>query len=113
MFVGVKRGSIVLRRMKDQDVLIKSYKPGEWMDFRLDISWSAGADGVVECWVRTGKDTEFSKVLTFSGPNMDGTRTKEFGYVKWGLYRPDAEQAVDITKARIVYHDDIAITDLP
>ena len=113
MFVAVKRGSIVLRHLKDQDVLVKSYKPGEWMDFRFDISWSAEADGSVECWVRTGKDTTFSKVLTYSGPNMDGTRTKEFGYVKWGLYCPDAERAVDITKARIVYHDDIVIADLP
>ena len=85
MFVAVKRGSIVLRHMEDQDILVKSYKPGEWMDFRFDISWSAGADGVVECWVRTEKDTEFSKVLTHAGPNMDGKRTKEFGYVKWGL----------------------------
>ncbi|MCY2986452.1 MAG: heparin lyase I family protein [Planctomycetota bacterium] len=113
MFVGVKRGSIVLRHMKDQDILVKSYKPGEWMDFRFDISWSAGADGLVECWVRTEKDTRASKVLTYSGPNIDGTRAKEFGYVKWGLYRPDADEAVDVTKARIVYHDDIVIADLP
>jgi hypothetical protein len=113
MFVGVKRGSIVLRHMKDQDVLVKSYKPGEWMDFRFDISWSAGADGLIECWVRIGKDREVTKVLTYTGPNIDGTRTKQFGYVKWGLYRPDAEQAVDVTKARIVYHDDIVIADLP
>jgi hypothetical protein len=113
MFVGVKRGSIVLRHMKNQDVLVKSGKPGMWMDFRFDISWSTGKDGLVECWVRTGKDGQFSKVLTYSGPNIDGTRTKQFGYVKWGLYRPDAELAVDVTKARIVYHDDILIADLP
>ena len=113
MFVGVKRGSVVLRHMKDQDVLVKSYKPGEWMDFRFDISWSAGGDGLVECWVRTEKDSTFSKVLTYSGPNIDATRTGQFGYVKWGLYRPDAEEAVDITKARIVYHDEIVIADLP
>lgn len=113
MFVGIKRGSIVLRHMKEQDVLVKSCKPGEWMDFRFDISWSTGSDGLVECWIKTAKDRTFSKVLTYAGPNIDGARTKDFGYVKWGLYRPDAEQAVDVTKARIVYHDNILISESP
>jgi hypothetical protein len=98
--------------MKDQDVLVKLYKPGEWMDFRFDISWSAGGDGLVECWVRTEKDKAFSQVVNYSGPNMDATRTNQIGYVKWGLYRPDSEVAVDVTTARIVYHDAISIADL-
>ena len=112
MFVAVKRGSIVLRHMDYQDVLVKSIKPGEWMDFRFDITWSTGTNGLVECWVKTGSTAKSSKVLTYSGPNIDSKRIEKgtFGYVKWGLYRPDAKNATDVTTARIVYHDDILIS---
>ena len=112
MFVGVKRDAIVLRHMNEQDVLVKKYKPGEWMDFRFDIAWSTGTNGLIEAWVKTGRQTEFAKVVTHAGPNIDEDRTAQVGYVKWGLYRPGAPEATDVTNARIVYHDDISISAL-
>ena len=113
MFVGVKRDSIVLRHMNEQDLLVKKYKPGEWMDFRFDVTWSTGTNGLLEAWVKTGRQSEFAKVLTYAGPNIDADRTRQVGYVKWGLYRPGALETTDVTNARVVYHDDILIATLP
>ncbi len=113
MFVGVKRDAVVLRHMNEQDVLVKKYKAGEWMDFRFDITWSTGTNGLIEAWVKTGRQLEFAKMLKHAGPNIDEDRTHQVGYVKWGLYRPGAPETTDVTNARIVYHDDILITTLP
>lgn len=114
MFVAVKGSDIVLRSNgldnRRQDPLVRNYKAGRWYDFRFDISWSAEADGQVKVFVKSGDDKGYVETASFSGSNMQNEKENS-GYLKWGIYKPDFNLS-KTKNARVLYHDQISVTNL-
>lgn len=123
MFIAVKRDKIVLRYLTSEHpnngqatlLDLNKVKPGQWMDFRLVVFWSAGTNGRAEVWYKSPRDVAYSPVATVNGPNMNNSNPKS-AYLKWGLYRPECLPSnhkpcsTAAFNPRIVYHDDISAT---
>ncbi|NEP13458.1 MAG: hypothetical protein F6K14_25275 [Symploca sp. SIO2C1] len=112
--IGVKRNSLVLRygESGEQATLIDDIRSldNKWIDIRADILWSDTNNGYLTVYVRTEDETDFIEKL-----NLDNFKTftdngkGDFGYLKWGLYRPDSTSSNNALE-RVVYHDDITIS---
>jgi len=108
IFLAIKGEDIVLRAVGGkQEIIVKNYPRGKWIDFRLGILWSPGEAGTINAEVRLPPREEFVLATNMKGQNMVDSRAKS-GYIKWGLYKPDYKNS-KVHHPRVVFHDDIYI----
>ncbi|MEU6819376.1 heparin lyase I family protein [Streptomyces atriruber] len=117
-YFGAKRNQIVFRSPGPdlQSTVVDDYRPyvNKWLRFRVDVRWADDDTGSYKISAKLPgqKDFELKKVY-------EDTRTwapknpSDFGYVKWGLYRPDSTTEKGSVKTRVAYHDDIRVSTLP
>jgi len=94
-----------------ETTIVSDYRPyiNQWMDFRVDVLWASTATGYIKVYSKLPGQTSYtliwqiSNFQTWNPLNPNATN----GYLKWGLYRPDASVANGDVTTRIVYHDDI------
>ncbi|MGF6811231.1 hypothetical protein OKW30_006423 [Paraburkholderia sp. Clong3] len=111
MFVAIKGHDVVLRVLKDgQYVIKKDFQPGKWMDIRIDVLWSDGANGMVVVYFREEGEKSYHPVVNFTGANMFNS-TPKFARPKWGIYKPTFQKSY-FDGPRIVFHDEIYIDKL-
>lgn len=115
--IGVKRNALVLRYgVSGQVTLIDDIRPydNRWIDLRMDVRWSRANDGYFAADVRLDGEADYVRKADLRGlATFDPRFAGEFGYLKWGLYRPDSRSANGDARIREVYHDDIAAIALP
>lgn len=108
MFVGIKGQNIVLRLTGGkQEILVKNYSTGQWIDFRLDVLWSYQNGGQVIAATRQPQENEFKEIVKVNGANMGDNRPRST-YLKWGIYKPGYKYSTT-TRPRIVFHDKICV----
>jgi hypothetical protein len=112
-FVAVKRNQLVLRYGVSgaQLVLVNDIRPfdNQWIDVKFDILWSGTADGYIKAWVGAN-GAPLAQVVDVENYATFSNGTGNFGYLKWGLYRPDSSSATGSVITREVYHDNITAT---
>ncbi len=120
MAVTVKRNLIVLRTTSvNQNTLVDLSRipAGQWLDFKINVLWSTGSNGITEVWFKKASDANYTIVASNSGPNMYNDAQKG-AYLKWGIYRPGCKPEggsycnSSPYSTRVVYHDDISVTRL-
>ncbi|MFI0976009.1 heparin lyase I family protein [Streptomyces sp. NPDC021093] len=86
----------------------------QWMTFRVDVRWTDDRTGFYRISTRMPGEPEFTlrktyeKVRTFHPKNPT-----EFGYLKWGLYRPGQSIGNGDVRTRVVQHDDVRVSRTP
>lgn len=111
MFVGIKGQNIVLRLTGGkQEILVKNYSTGQWIDFRLDVLWSYQNGGQVIAAIRLPPENEFKEIVKVSGANMGDSRPRS-AYLKWGIYKPGYKYS-STARPRIVFHDKVCVERL-
>ncbi|MEU2509843.1 heparin lyase I family protein [Streptomyces sp. NPDC007863] len=116
-YLMTKRNSIAFRSptLNLQSTVVGDIRPhlGKWMHFRVDVSWTDDSTGYYKVSTKMPGESDYmlrqthTNVKTFHPVNP-----ADFGYLKWGLYRPDQTLAKGDVTTRIVYHDDIRVLDL-
>ncbi|QKW10306.1 heparin lyase I family protein [Streptomyces sp. NA04227] len=116
-FLAAKRNAIVFRspKLQFQDAIVEDFTPyiNKWMTFRVDVRWTDDATGFYKISSKLPGESGFTlrktheNVQTFHPENPT-----EFGYIKWGLYRPDQSIEGGFVPTRVVHHDNIRVTDL-
>ena len=114
IFIAVKGTDIVLRsnglNNRRQDALVKDYKAGRWYDFRFDILWSAGSEGQLRAFMKSGDEKEYVEVASFKGATAQRD-TNNSTYLKWGVYKPDFDKST-VKNPRVIHHDQISVIKL-
>lgn len=116
MFVGVRRNQMILRYGSKQAVLIDDIRPydNRWLDLRFEVLWARDDSGYFIAELRRDGDSDYQrKVIEPAYATFDPSFAGTAGTMQWGLYRPDSEQVPAAALTRIVYHDDISVTELP
>jgi hypothetical protein len=116
LMITVRRNQMLLRYADKQKVLVDDVRlhNNRWIDFRFDIVWAKDATGRFSADVRLDDEADYVRkaeetaFATFN-PAYAGTA----GTIQWGLYRPDSEKFPAAALTRMVYHDDITVTQLP
>ncbi|MEU7581723.1 hypothetical protein AB0B50_29445 [Streptomyces sp. NPDC041068] len=84
------------------------------MRFRVDVRWADDNTGSYKLSARLPGQKDFELKKAYEDiRTWQPNNPSEFGYVKWGLYRPDSTTGKGGVKTRIAYHDDIRISALP
>ncbi|MEU2243008.1 heparin lyase I family protein [Streptomyces sp. NPDC018338] len=117
-YLMTKRNSIAFRSptLNLQATVVDDFRPylGRWMRFRVDVKWTDDSTGSYKVSTRMPGASRFTlrqvyeNVRTFHPVNP-----ADFGYLKWGLYRPGQALDKGDVPTRIVHHDDIRVLDLP
>ncbi|MFD8970947.1 heparin lyase I family protein [Streptomyces sp. NPDC059593] len=117
-YLMTKRNSIAFRSptLNLQSTVVDDIRPhlGRWMRFRVDVKWTDDSTGSYRVSTRMPGASRFTlrqvyeNVKTFHPVNP-----ADFGYLKWGLYRPGQTLDKGDVPTRIVHHDDIRVLDLP
>lgn len=115
--IGVKRNSLVLRygESGQQATLIDDVRSldNKWIDIQADVLWSDTDSGYITVDVRVQGETNFTQKFHVDNfKTFTDNGTGNFGYLKWGLYRPDSTPSNNSLE-RVVYHDDIIIQPVP
>ncbi len=111
MFIALKGHDLVLRVLaNDQYVLKNDFQPGKWMDIRVEVLWSAKANGKVAVYLRDEGEESYRRVTSFIGANIFNS-LPGFARPKWGIYKPAFPKS-DFDGPRIVFHDEIFIERL-
>ncbi|MFD9050316.1 heparin lyase I family protein [Streptomyces zaomyceticus] len=116
-YLMTKRNSIAFRSptLNLQADVVADFRShiGEWMHFRVDVSWTDDATGYYKVSTRMPGEPEFTVRKTYENvKTFHPANPADFGYLKWGLYRPGQSLEKGDVPTRLVYHDDIRITDL-
>ncbi|MFC8898133.1 heparin lyase I family protein [Streptomyces cinereoruber] len=116
-YLMAKRNSIAFRSplLGLQADVVGDFRPyvDEWMHFRVDVRWTDDSTGHYRVSTRMPGESRFTlrrayeNVKTFHPVNP-----ADFGYLKWGLYRPGQSLGKGDVPTRIVHHDDIRVLDL-
>ncbi|ATL31190.1 heparin lyase I family protein [Streptomyces formicae] len=116
-YLMTKRNSIAFRSplLGLQSTVVDDIRPyvNRWMRFRVDVKWTDDSTGHYRISTRLPGESGFTPrrsyddVRTFHPENPT-----DFGYLKWGLYRPDESLEKGDVPTRVVLHDDIRILDL-
>lgn len=112
-FIAAKRNAIVFRHgATAQDNLVSDYTSyiNQWIDFRVDVSWSNSGTGTYNVYTRLPGGSYTLKAQYTNESNYSSTSA--YGYIKWGLYRADQSTANGSVATRIAYHDNIRIIAL-
>ncbi|MFE5794276.1 heparin lyase I family protein [Streptomyces sp. NPDC056503] len=116
-YLMTKRNGIAFRSptLDLQSTVVDDFRPhvDRWMHFRVDVSWTDDDTGYYRISTRLPGASQFTlrqayeNVRTFHPVNP-----AEFGYLKWGLYRPGQSLEKGDVPTRTVHHDDIRVLDL-
>ncbi|MFI0988568.1 heparin lyase I family protein [Streptomyces exfoliatus] len=116
-YLMTKRNSIAFRSptLNLQATVVADFRPhlGEWMRFRVDVSWTDDSTGYYKVSTRMPGESQFTLRQTYENvQTFHPESPADFGYLKWGLYRPGQTIEKGDVPTRIVYHDDIRVLDL-
>lgn len=111
--IATKRNAIIWRSgNSDQADLLTDYRPyiNQWIDFRIEVLWANTTTGYFKIYVRLPGQSNYTLKKEYNNYKTYIGASNSFGYIKWGLYRPD-EVNPDLPPhaERIVYHDDIRV----
>ncbi|AJE83480.1 MULTISPECIES: heparin lyase I family protein [Streptomyces] len=116
-YLMAKRNSISFRSPTlelQADVVgdFRSYV-NKWMRFRVDVRWTEDKTGYYKISTRMPGESDFTLRKTYENvQTFHPKNPAEFGYIKWGLYRPDQTVDNGDVPTRIVQHDDIRVEEL-
>ncbi|MCJ0875076.1 heparin lyase I family protein [Streptomyces sp. AP-93] len=116
-YLMTKRNSIAFRSptLNLQSTVVDDFRPhiGQWMHFRVDVSWTDDSTGYYKVSTKMPGESDYTLRQTYENvKTFHPVNPAEFGYLKWGLYRPDQTLAKGDVPTRVVYHDDIRVLDL-
>ncbi|MDX2393564.1 polysaccharide lyase [Streptomyces sp. DK15] len=116
-YLMTKRNSIAFRSptLSLQSTVVDDFRPhlGQWMHFRVDVSWTDDSTGYYKVSTKMPGESDYTLRQTYANvKTFHPVNPAEFGYLKWGLYRPDQTLAKGDVPTRVVYHDDIRVLDL-
>ncbi|EFA79459.1 phosphopyruvate hydratase [Heterostelium album PN500] len=116
-FLGVKRNQIVLRipdsGVQSEIIADVSKVVNQWIDLKVEVYNVDVLKGYIRVYSKMSNETNFTlkykidNIKTF----VPDSETSQFAYCKWGLYRPDSEISKGSVPTRIIYHDNIKITN--
>ena len=88
--------------------LMRDYRTGEWIDIRLDITFSTSNDGLIKPSIRYASEESYTALSEYRGRNLlqDGACCS---YLKWGNYSPSLPNTVIPEHTRVFYHDSIRV----
>jgi len=106
VFLGIKSDALVMRvGARDQYELVPASVPvGRWIDVDIEVVWSLTDAGRLQAEASLADGAAWPSV-ELSGPTLI-EQPAPSGYLKWGLYRPDA---VGRFKVGTVWHDAIRV----
>ena len=116
-YLMTKRNSIAFRSptLNLQATVVGDFRPhlGQWMRFRVDVKWTDDTTGYYKVSTRMPGESDFTPRQTYENvQTFHPVNPADFGYLKWGLYRPGQTIEKGDVPTRIVYHDDIRVLDL-
>ncbi|MCX4538847.1 polysaccharide lyase (plasmid) [Streptomyces sp. NBC_00841] len=116
-YIMTKRSSIAFRSptLNLQSTVVDDFRPylGEWMRFRVDVKWTDDSTGYYRVSARMPGESEYTLRQTYENvQTFHPVNPTDFGYLKWGLYRPSETLEKGDVPTRIIFHDDIRILDL-
>ncbi|MCX4735400.1 hypothetical protein [Streptomyces sp. NBC_01363] len=83
------------------------------MAFRVDVRWTDDKTGYDKISARMPGESDFALRKTYENVQTFHPRNPtNFGYIKWGLYRPGQSIENGDVPTRVVQHDNISIEDL-
>lgn len=120
--LGMRRNSLYIRygkstsRFRSESIVIANLEKhrDQWIDIEAHIRWEYYQDtGFIRLRVKTPTDPE--PVMMFQVENyktFTDNGSGDFGYVKWGMYRPEStlQNTPNDMYERVVCHDNIEIT---
>ncbi|MCX5078523.1 polysaccharide lyase [Streptomyces sp. NBC_00424] len=116
-YLMAKRNSIAFRSptLGLQANVVDDFRShiGEWMHFRVDVSWTDDTTGYYKVSTKVPGETQYTLRKTYENVRtFHPVNPTTFGYLKWGLYRPDQTLAKGDVPTRVIQHDDIRVLDL-
>ncbi|MEV6250553.1 heparin lyase I family protein [Streptomyces sp. NPDC051742] len=116
-YLMTKRNSIAFRSpiLGLQANVVDDFRShiGEWMHFRVDVRWTDDSTGYYKVSAKLPGETQYTLRKTYENVRtFHPVNPADFGYLKWGLYRPGQTLDKGDVPTRIVYHDDIRVLDL-
>ncbi|MFI5804956.1 heparin lyase I family protein [Streptomyces sp. NPDC051561] len=116
-YLMTKRNSIAFRSpiLGLQATVVDDFRPyvNKWMSFRVDVSWTDDKTGYYRISTRMPGEPDFTLRKTYDDvQTFHPENPTDFGYLKWGLYRPDESIEKGDVPTRVVHHDNIRILDL-
>ncbi|WP_329193586.1 heparin lyase I family protein [Streptomyces sp. NBC_01435] len=116
-YLMTKRNSIAFRSpaLNLQAEVVDDFRPyiDRWMTFRVDVRWTDDKTGYYRISTRMPGEPGFTLRKTYENVRtFHPVNPTNFGYIKWGLYRPSQSIENGDVPTRIVRHDSISIQDL-
>lgn len=116
-YLMTKRNSIAFRSpiLGLQSTVVDDFRSyvNKWMTFRVDVSWTDDKTGYYKISTKMPGEADFTPRKTYADvQTFHPENPTEFGYLKWGLYRPEESIEKGDVPTRVIYHDNIRILDL-
>ncbi|MEU5957216.1 heparin lyase I family protein [Streptomyces sp. NPDC047525] len=116
-YLMTKRNSIAFRSplLNLQATVVDDFTShvNKWMSFRVDVSWTKDKTGYYKISTKMPGESGFTLRKTYENvQTFHPENPTDFGYIKWGLYRPDESIENGDVPTRVIYHDNIRIEDL-
>ncbi|MGQ4448249.1 heparin lyase I family protein [Streptomyces griseus] len=116
-YLMAKRNEIAFRSplLDLQATVVDDLRPhfDEWMQFRIDVRWTEDKTGYYKVSVQLPGEKDFTLKKTYTDVNtFHPENPTDFGYIKWGLYRPASSTEAGDPATRVVQHDNIRVIDL-
>ncbi len=113
-YLMTKRNAVAFRspQMNQQTTVVADFRPyiNQWMNFRVDARWTTDQTGYFTVSVELPGQAGYQQVVSYTNvATWQPSSPANFGYLKWGLYRPSESLANGDVATRIVQHDDIRI----
>ena len=114
--MGIKRNALVLRygESGDQEDIVGDVREfdSEWIDIEAHVKWRDSESGFIRIRVQTPNDLDLSEVFFVNNTKtFTENGSGDFGYLKWGLYRPDSTSDNNYNE-RIACHDNVQIVQV-
>ncbi|WP_407555350.1 heparin lyase I family protein [Streptomyces sp. Pv4-95] len=116
-YLMAKRNSIAFRSptLELQADVVDDFRPyiNKWMTFRVDVRWTDDKTGYYKVSTKMPGESDFTPRKTYENvQTFHPKNPANFGYIKWGLYRPDESVENGDVPTRVVHHDNVSIQDL-
>lgn len=116
-YLMAKRNSIAFRSptLELQADVVDDFRSyiNRWMRFRVDVRWTDDKTGYYRISARLPGESGFTLRRTYENvQTFHPENPTNFGYIKWGLYRPGQSIANGDVPTRVMQHDNITIQDL-
>ncbi|MFG3256719.1 heparin lyase I family protein [Streptomyces sp. NPDC048172] len=116
-YLMAQRNSVEFRSplLNLQTTVVDDFKPyiNKWMTFRVDVRWTDDKTGYYKVSSKLPGESGFTLRKTYKDvKTFHPENPTTFGYLKWGLYRPDQTIDNGNVPTRTVEHDNIRVLDL-